>query len=127
MLAAGRARWEGICWHSEHRIRQESPWLLCLPALLTWQYSLCPACLPASRLSGSGTVAFTAGHHFAADGHEDPAALAEAAASPLWVIVQVTKRCDFSCGFCSETLQMPVPTLDQLDTVRASLAGVRRV
>lgn len=82
---AGKA----FCWHSEHRVRQES-------ALLTWQYSLYPTCLPACRLSGSGTVAFTAGHHFAADGHEDPAALAEATAGPLSVIVQVTKRRDCS-------------------------------
>jgi molybdenum cofactor biosynthesis enzyme MoaA len=50
-----------------------------------------------------------------------------AAAAPLSVIVQVTKRCDFSCGFCSETLQMADPPLDQLDIIRANLAGVQRV
>jgi MoaA/NifB/PqqE/SkfB family radical SAM enzyme len=77
--------------------------------------------------AGSGAVAFTAGHHFAVDGQADPTALGEAATAPLSVIVQVTKRCDFSCGFCSETLQMPDPTLDQLDTIRANLAGVQRV
>jgi len=43
------------------------------------------------------------------------------------VIVQVTKRCDFDCSFCSETLQMPDPTLDQLDTIRRNLARVGRV
>jgi len=29
------------------------------------------------------------------------------------VILQVTKRCDFNCVFCSETLQMGDPTLDR--------------
>src|SRR6266567_7419147 len=78
------------------------------------------------RVAG-GAFAFTAGHHFALDGQADPAVLGETAAAPLSVILQVTKRCDFNCGFCSETLQMADPTLDQLDTVRASLAGVQRV
>jgi len=77
--------------------------------------------------AGSGAVAFTTGHHFTLDGQADPGALGEAAAAPLSVILQVTKRCDFNCGFCSETLQMADPTLDQLDTIRASLAGVQRV
>ena len=79
------------------------------------------------RGGGDGAVAFTAGHHFALGRRADPAALGEAAVAPLSVIVQVTKRCDFNCGFCSETLQMADPTLDQLDTVRANLAGVQRV
>ena len=72
-------------------------------------------------------MAFTAGHHFALSGETDPAALAEAATAPLSVILQVTKRCDFDCVFCSETLQMGDPTLDQLDTIRGNLAGVQRV
>ena len=76
---------------------------------------------------GSGAVAFTSGHHFTLHSQADPGALGEAAAVPLSVIVQVTKRCDFNCGFCSETLQMADPTLDQLDTIRANLAGVQRV
>src|SRR6266705_1691028 len=79
------------------------------------------------RQAGSGAVAFTTGHHFTLDGQADPGALGEAAAAPLSVILQVTKRCDFNCGFCSETLQMADPTLDQLDIIRASLAGVQRV
>jgi MoaA/NifB/PqqE/SkfB family radical SAM enzyme len=74
-----------------------------------------------------GPVSFTAGHHFALAAGAAPATLAEAAASPLSVILQVTKRCDFNCGFCSETLQMADPTLEQLDTFRANLAGVQRV
>src|SRR6266487_1055689 len=76
---------------------------------------------------GSERMAFTEGHHFTLDSRSDPRKLGEAAAAPLSVIVQVTKRCDFNCGFCSETLQMADPTLSQLDTVRASLAGVGRV
>ncbi len=78
------------------------------------------------RVAG-GAFAFTAGHHFALDGQADPAVLGETAAAPLSVILQVTKRCDFNCGFCSETLQMADPSLDQLDTMRANLAGVQRV
>ncbi|HEV2374922.1 MAG TPA: radical SAM protein [Streptosporangiaceae bacterium] len=70
---------------------------------------------------------FTDGHHFALAAGGDLAVLAEAAAAPLSVIVQVTKRCDFDCGFCSETLQMADPTLEELDVVRANLAGVGRV
>ena len=57
----------------------------------------------------------------------DPAALAEAATAPLSVIVQVTKRCDFGCVFCSETLQLPDASLGQLETMRGNLAGVHRV
>jgi len=76
---------------------------------------------------GGGPVAFTAGHHFAADGETDPAALAQRATAPLSVILQVTKRCDFDCVFCSETLRMGDPTLGQLDAIRANLAGVQRV
>ena len=74
-----------------------------------------------------GPVTFTPGHHFTAAGSPDPRALAEAASAPLSVILQVTKRCDFGCVFCSETLLMPDPTLDQLDVIRANLAGVQRV
>jgi len=75
----------------------------------------------------SGPVTFTGGHHFTATAGADPNELAEAAAAPLSVIVQVTKRCDFNCGFCSETLQMADPTLEQIDTIRANLAGTQRV
>jgi len=72
-------------------------------------------------------VTFTAGHHFALGREADPATLAEAARAPLSVILQVTKRCDFNCTFCSETLQMGDPTLGKLDTIRGNLAGVQRV
>jgi MoaA/NifB/PqqE/SkfB family radical SAM enzyme len=80
-----------------------------------------------TRPSGGGPVAFTDGHHFALSGETSPAAMAEAATAPLSVILQVTKRCDFGCVFCSETLHMGDPTLAQLDTIRGNLAGVQRV
>lgn len=85
--------------------------------------------VPARNCSqaADGDVAFTAGHHFTLSDDSDLGVVAAAAKVPLSVIVQVTKRCDFNCGFCSETLQMPDPTLDQLDTFRASLQGVPRV
>jgi len=76
---------------------------------------------------GCGTPAFTAGHHFALGGETDTATLAKAATAPLSVILQVTKRCDFGCVFCSETLHMVDPTLAQLDVIRGNLAGVQRV
>jgi MoaA/NifB/PqqE/SkfB family radical SAM enzyme len=76
---------------------------------------------------GAERMAFTAGHHFTLDSRSDPRKLGEAAAAPLSVIVQVTKRCDFNCGFCSETLQMADPTVGQLDVIRANLTGVQRV
>ena len=79
------------------------------------------------RAGDGGPVAFTSGHHFALAGPGDPAALAEAAAVPLSVILQVTRRCDFGCVFCSETSPMPDPSLGELDMFRANLAGVRRV
>jgi hypothetical protein len=69
-------------------------------------------------------VSFTTGHHFAPAGQADPAALAAEAAAPLSVILQLTKRCDFDCVFCSETLQMADPSLEQLGIIRANLAGV---
>lgn len=53
--------------------------------------------------------------------------LVERSTVPLSVILQVTKRCNFDCNFCSETLQLPDPTLEELDAIRANLAGVQRV
>jgi MoaA/NifB/PqqE/SkfB family radical SAM enzyme len=53
--------------------------------------------------------------------------MATTATAPLSVILQVTKRCNFNCSFCSETLQLPDPTLAELDSIRGNLAGVQRV
>jgi MoaA/NifB/PqqE/SkfB family radical SAM enzyme len=72
-------------------------------------------------------VTFTTGHHFCVPEQACPDELAEAAVAPLSVIVQVTKRCNFDCTFCSETLQLPDPSLAQLETMRDNLAGVGRV
>jgi MoaA/NifB/PqqE/SkfB family radical SAM enzyme len=75
----------------------------------------------------STPIRFTDGHHFALASQADLEGLVEQADMPLSVILQVTKRCNFDCSFCSETLQLPDPTLDALDTIRANLAGVQRV
>jgi len=86
-----------------------------------------PAVPAAPPPRAAGPVTFTAGHHFAVTGAASIEELAGAATAPLSVIVQVTKRCNFDCSFCSETLQLPDPTLAQLDTIRTNLAGVGRV
>ncbi|MDG4797186.1 radical SAM protein [Micromonospora sp. WMMD1082] len=86
-----------------------------------------PTVPPASPPQATGPVAFTAGHHFAVTGTASIEELTEAATVPLSVILQITKRCNFDCSFCSETLQLPDPTLAELDTIRANLAGVGRV
>ncbi|MEV6825632.1 radical SAM protein [Amycolatopsis sp. NPDC051102] len=75
----------------------------------------------------SGPVVFTRGHHFQLNGSTSVDDLVGSLHAPLSVILQVTKRCDFDCDFCSEILQLPDPTLDQLDTMRTNLAGVKRV
>lgn len=83
--------------------------------------------VPAVPVRVAGPVAFTNGHHFSLAGEASVEELAEAATTPLSVILQVTKRCNFDCSFCSETLQLPDPTLAELDTIRRNLAGVQRV
>lgn len=72
-------------------------------------------------------VVFTGGHHFQLAAGASLDDLLNRLTAPLSVILQVTKRCDFDCNFCSEILQRPDPTLDQLDIMRANLAGVGRV
>ncbi|KKT26414.1 MAG: Radical SAM domain protein [Parcubacteria group bacterium GW2011_GWA2_43_9b] len=46
---------------------------------------------------------------------------------PLSVILQVTRRCNFSCVFCSETEKMDDPTLEELQKIRDNLYGVPRI
>ncbi len=77
--------------------------------------------------SASDPVVFTAGHHFSLAGPLNLDTVADNAAGPLSVIVQITKRCNFDCSFCSEILQEPDPTLDALQRMRDNLAGVPRV
>jgi hypothetical protein len=64
--------------------------------------------------SQSGPVVYTEGHHFQLTGGTSVDDLLAQITAPLSVILQVTKRCDFDCNFCSEILQLPDPTLAQL-------------
>ncbi|ONH51342.1 radical SAM protein [Frankia sp. CcI49] len=72
-------------------------------------------------------LVFTDGHHFQLRAPMDLDAVATAAIGPLSVILQVTKKCNFDCSFCSETLQEPDPTLGAMERMRDNLAGVPRV
>lgn len=83
--------------------------------------------IPSRRPQDTGPVRFTDGHHFELGPDTDVGRLAEEITAPLSTIVQVTKRCDFDCNFCSETLQIPDPSLQDLEKAAANLAGVRRV
>lgn len=83
--------------------------------------------VPRPAQSQLGSVAFTEGHHFQLTGETSVDDLLDSMSAPLSVILQVTKRCDFDCNFCSEILQLPDPTLAQLDSMRANLPGVQRV
>ena len=73
-----------------------------------------PTMPPREGRAVTGAISFTSGHYFSPAEGADPAVLAEAATAPLSVIVQVTKRCDFGCMFCSETLPLPDPALTRL-------------
>ncbi|PPT14780.1 radical SAM/SPASM domain-containing protein [Streptomyces cinnamoneus] len=85
--------------------------------------------IPARRglAMGDGLAFATHGHHFTVEPGADIPELARKATAPLSVIVQVTKRCDFDCSFCSEILQMPDPSLDRLEAMRNSLKGTKRI
>jgi hypothetical protein len=61
---------------------------------------------PKTVHSSTGPVTFTSGHHFTHAADIDPAQLAETTTAPLSVILQVTKRCDFDCTFCSVIRRM---------------------
>ncbi|MFD7896504.1 radical SAM protein [Streptomyces sp. NPDC059743] len=75
---------------------------------------------------GNGVSFSTNGHYFTAPSELDLDTCIDGLTAPLSVIAQVTKRCDMDCDYCSETLQRPDPTLDQLDTMRKNLKGVKR-
>lgn len=66
-------------------------------------------------------------HHFEAPVDIDVHAMANRMSLPLSVILQVTRRCNLDCSFCSETEQIPDPSVADLEVVAAHLAGVRRV
>ncbi|MFD7581428.1 radical SAM protein [Kitasatospora sp. NPDC059817] len=87
-----------------------------------------PAVPPRSDLSMGDGLAFAArGHHFTAAPGTDIQELAQRSTEPLSAILQVTKRCDFDCSFCSEVLQLPDPKLTQLETMRDHLKGTKRI
>lgn len=46
---------------------------------------------------------------------------------PLSVILQVTRHCNFSCVFCSETEKMADSTLEEMQRMRDNLCGVPRI
>lgn len=46
---------------------------------------------------------------------------------PLSVILQVTRQCNFSCVFCSETEKMAEPTIEEIQRMKDNLRGVPRV
>ena len=72
---------------------------------------------------------------FSSDGHYFTAAatdteldgVIESIQRPLSVIYQVTRRCNFDCDFCSETVRVKDPTLDEIARIQRNLRGVQRV
>jgi len=47
--------------------------------------------------------------------------------APLSVILQITRKCNLNCVFCSEKKMMPDPTIKELRTMRNNLKGVKRI
>jgi uncharacterized radical SAM superfamily Fe-S cluster-containing enzyme len=92
--------------------------------------------LPTVQHAGRDGVGVGAnGIEFSVHGHYfkttmNGAQLARSAAvidRPLSIIYQVTRRCNFDCEFCSETMQVKDPSLDQIASIQRNLAGVPRV
>jgi MoaA/NifB/PqqE/SkfB family radical SAM enzyme len=77
----------------------------------------------------ASSIEFSAHGHYFRTTMTDPelARHAETIDRPLSVIYQVTRRCNFDCNFCSETMQMKDPTLDQIASIQRNLTGVPRV
>jgi len=46
---------------------------------------------------------------------------------PISVILQITRRCNFKCIFCSETSKMDDPSFNDLITIKDNLMGTARV
>jgi MoaA/NifB/PqqE/SkfB family radical SAM enzyme len=67
------------------------------------------------------------GHHFEAIPGLDLDQAARGFSSPISVILQVTRKCNFDCSFCSEIVRIDDPTLEELDVMRQHLQGVQRV
>lgn len=79
--------------------------------------------------AGANGIEFsTQGHYFKTTMTDaELARSAEMIDRPLSIIYQVTRRCNFDCNFCSETMQTKDPTLDQIALIQRNLAGVPRV
>jgi MoaA/NifB/PqqE/SkfB family radical SAM enzyme len=84
------------------------------------------ATAPIPEASTAG-VQFSAGHHFNLLPGTTLDEVVAGATSPLSVILQVTKRCDFDCTFCSEIVHIKDSSMAQLETMARNLAGVSRV
>lgn len=80
-----------------------------------------------ARLSREELLHNPATCRFEAKSPERVIAESETSRAPLSVILQVTRRCNFNCVFCSETRPMPDPTLSDLEIMRKNLSGVRRI
>lgn len=78
-------------------------------------------------VSNGGITFHTAGHYFTINDEADLDKLVENAQLPLSVILQVTRRCNFDCDFCSETTRMRDPSLKELDEIRLNLLGTPRI
>jgi MoaA/NifB/PqqE/SkfB family radical SAM enzyme len=92
--------------------------------------------LPAVQHAGQyGVGVGPNGIEFSAHGHYFKTTMTDAQLArsasvidrPLSIIYQVTRRCNFDCEFCSETMQTKDPSLDQIASIRRNLAGVPRV
>lgn len=62
---------------------------------------------------------------FAAD--MEPQALIDQMSAPVSVILQITRRCNLNCVFCSEPEQIPDTSLEDLKTINNNLKGTHRV
>lgn len=82
-----------------------------------------------SSADGADGITFSkTGHYFTTKMTDaELATVSESIDRPLSVIYQVTRRCNFDCNFCNETMQLKDPTLDQIAAIQHNLAGVPRV
>lgn len=85
-----------------------------------------PSAAPQSP-APQGIMFNQAGHHFTVSNEEDLDRLLESTEAPLSVILQVTRRCNFDCDFCSETQRMQDPSLNELEQICRNLSGTQRV
>lgn len=84
---------------------------------------------PRTSMGAKHEAIFFNNHHHSFQGIQglDIEKAAEGITSPISVILQITRRCNFDCSFCSEIFQMPDPSLDELELMKNNLQGVQRV